>query len=102
MAYVFLFQFKVHRCSAFFVFKSETQEGPQFSLGFPDKGMQDGCLVHSIFDARFLPVYFILSQDNFIFGNVISMWGVLFVFAGADQLEHATPILSLCHGIFTD
>ena len=21
---------------------------------------------------------------------------------GADQLEHATPILSLCHGIFTD
>ena len=22
--------------------------------------------------------------------------------AGADQLEHATPILSLCHGIFTD
>ena len=22
--------------------------------------------------------------------------------SGADQLEHATPILSLCHGIFTD
>jgi len=22
--------------------------------------------------------------------------------SGADQMEHATPILSLCHGIFTD
>ena len=22
--------------------------------------------------------------------------------SGADHLEHATPILSLCHGIFTD
>ena len=22
--------------------------------------------------------------------------------SGADQLEHATPILSRCHGIFTD
>ena len=62
LANVFLFQFKVHRCSAFFVFKSETQEGPQFSLGFPDKEMQDGCLVHNIFDAKFLQVYFTLSQ----------------------------------------
>ena len=84
LAYVFLFQFKVHRCSAFFVFKSETQEGPQFSLGFPDKGMQD------------------FRQIYFYYYYVISMWGMLFVFAGADQLEHATPILSLCHGIFTD
>ena len=34
---IFLFQFKVHRCSGFFFsFKSETQESPQFSLGFPD------------------------------------------------------------------
>ena len=24
-----------------------TQEGPQFSLGFPDKEMQDGCLIHN-------------------------------------------------------
>ena len=34
---VFLFQFKVHRCSAFFFLKAETQESPQFSLGSPDK-----------------------------------------------------------------
>ena len=36
---VFLFQFKVHRCRAFFFFflKAETQESPQFSLGYPDK-----------------------------------------------------------------
>ena len=33
---VFLFQFKVHRCSGFFL-KAETQESPQFSPGFPDK-----------------------------------------------------------------
>ena len=37
---VFLFQFKVHRCSAsffFFLLKAETQESPQLSLGSPDK-----------------------------------------------------------------
>ena len=35
---VFLFQFKVHLCSVCFFFSfSETQESPQFSLGFRDK-----------------------------------------------------------------
>ena len=37
-------------------------------------------MVHNIFDAKCLQVYFTLSQDNFIFGDVISMWEMSFVF----------------------
>ena len=36
---VFLFQSKAYRCSALFLHESETQESPQFSLGFPDREM---------------------------------------------------------------
>ena len=37
-------------------------------------------MVHIIFDTKCLHVYFTLSQDNFIFGDVISMWEMSFVF----------------------
>ena len=37
-------------------------------------------MVHNTFDARCLQVYFILSQNNFTFGDAISMWEKSFVF----------------------
>ena len=82
MKIVFLFQLKVHRCSAFFV-KSETQESPQFRFDILIEKGKVGCLLHSIFDAKCLQVYFTLSPDNFIFGDVISMWDMSFVFENA-------------------
>ena len=47
----------------------------------------------------FLQVLFLFSGGNLMFSHASSVFALG---PGADQLEHATPILSLCHGIFTD
>ena len=48
---------------------------------------------------RFPCQIFTLVEGEFTYHRLSSF---LYDSAGADQLEHATPILSLCHGIFTD
>ena len=47
---------------------------------------------------------FSIHVNKFIFinGKDSSYYFLHTLKSGADQLEHATPILSLCHGIFTD
>ena len=61
---VFLFQFKVHRCSAIFFFflGQKHRRALNFRLDLlTKKGKAGQCLVHNIFDAKCLQVKFTLS-----------------------------------------
>ena len=89
MINVVLFQFKVHRSSVFFVlfFFSFSFLSPKHrrALNFRldiliKKGKVGVWFINYIFDAKCLQVYFTVSQNNFIFGDVISMWEMSFVF----------------------
>ena len=50
-----------------------------------------GCLVHSIFDAKCLQVYFTLSPDNFIFGDL-----AMLLACGTCHLYLRMPVLFMC------
>ena len=59
-------------------------------------------MVHGILDVKCLQVYFILFQDNFIFGDVISMhmWEMSFAFKNGcvyllDHLSYTATLESL-------
>ena len=45
-------------------------------------------------------LHFVRITDNL--SHLFQVLTMKYTLIGAEQLEHATPILSLCHGIFTD
>ena len=74
-----MFLFKAHRRSASFFFLSQKQRRAlNFRLDFLIKKDKVGVKM-----VKCLQVYFILSQDNFILVDVISMWDMSFVFKNA-------------------
>ena len=64
----------------FSFFREAKNIGENFSLEFLiKKGKVGVWFIIYIFDAKCLQVYFFLSRDKFIFGDVISRWEMSFV-----------------------